>query len=250
MSTDLPFTPVSLLGRRKGWAPPRQIAFVAALRDCGSVTGACRAGGLGWRSAYRLRARAAAHSFATAWGKALAHRRHPRPSSNRAIGGIATPITYRGRAVGERRRYDNRLATLILCARRPAQYGAHKQRPAARVGPAIAFDKALAALAANLAMSTVPPQTCERAGDVARSSSPSDPHAKHENGLRPHELDLPDPSVGELEHDLRQALRPAPRPGYRPGRALRRPTRPHTGRSRGSTARGSRRRCRTAACGR
>jgi hypothetical protein len=41
----------------------------------------------------------------------------------RALHGEVTPIFYKGEQVGERRRYDNRLAMFILRSRMPDRYG-------------------------------------------------------------------------------------------------------------------------------
>lgn len=132
MSTD-PFTPVPVpvRARRDGWTPARQAAFIAALRDTLTVTAAARVVGMSWQSAYRLRARPDAGGFAAAWDAALAGPDLAGPFTGRAMGGIATPITYRGRRIGERRRYDNRLARYLLRLRCPERYGVARERGAA-----------------------------------------------------------------------------------------------------------------------
>lgn len=114
MSTDLTFTSVPVRARHDGWTPARQVAFVAALAGTRSVVAAARAVGLSFQTAYRLRARTDAASFAAAWDRALAGPVLPTTFTGRAVGGIATPIMYRGRQVGERRRYDDRLAMYLL----------------------------------------------------------------------------------------------------------------------------------------
>ena len=142
MSTDLHFTPVPVRPRRDGWTPLRQTMFVLALADTRCIVAAARVVGMSWQTAYRLRARPDAGSFAAAWDRALA----PPPVAHgvgRAIDGIATPIRYLGRQIGERRRHDNRLAMYLLGVRRPDRQGAGS----------------------------------EFRGDVARTSSPSAPDA-------------------------------------------------------------------------
>ena len=161
MSTE-PFTPVPVRARRDGWTPERQAAFVAALRDTRSVVAACRAVGMSWQTAYRLRARPDAAGFAAAWDAALAKPDRPR-SVGRALGGITTPIFYRGRQVGERRRYDNRLARYLLTIRRPDRY---RDRHDAEDAPLAASDDWTSELADT-------GEAASRA-NVARSSSPSD----------------------------------------------------------------------------
>lgn len=136
MSSDLRFTPVLVRARRDGWTPAIQAAFIAALARTRSVVAACRAVGRSWQTAYRLRARAGAAGFAAAWDSALAGPDLDRPVTGRALGGVATPIRYRGRQVGERRRYDNRLGMWILARRQPERYGDWRSRtPAARGNP-------------------------------------------------------------------------------------------------------------------
>jgi hypothetical protein len=66
------FTPVPLERRRAtGWTPERQRRFIAALAISGSIGTALRAVGMKKVSAYRLRARPGAESFAAAWDDAL-----------------------------------------------------------------------------------------------------------------------------------------------------------------------------------
>ena len=168
MSTELHFTPVPVRARRDGWTPARQVAFITALRDTRSVVAACRAVGMSWQTAYRLRARPDAAGFAAAWDAALAKPDRSR-SVGRALGGITTPIFYRGRQVGERRRYDNRLARYLLTIRRPDRY---RDRHDAEDAPFAASDD-WAAGGADIA-------GADSRVDVARSSSPSDA-----NGARP-----------------------------------------------------------------
>lgn len=113
---DFPFTPVPVRARHNGWTPVRQAKFIAALADSGCVAEACKAVGVGRKSAYRLRERADAESFSAAWDAALdyAAERISDGVHSRALHGVATPIFYKGKQVGERRRYDERLALFIL----------------------------------------------------------------------------------------------------------------------------------------
>jgi len=94
------FTPVPLRSRRDGWTAERQRAFIAALRRTHSISKAARAAGMSRKSAYRLRERPGAQSFAAAWDKAFAARPPRGPSSvsllwHRAFYGVTRPI-YRG----------------------------------------------------------------------------------------------------------------------------------------------------------
>lgn len=121
------FAPVPVRARRDGWTPDRQVRFVAALARTGNVQAAALAVGMGRGSAYALRARADAGEFRIAWDDALELAMHRLASAalDRAIKGVAIPIFYRGRKVGERRRYDNRLAMFLLRMRAPGRWGDH-----------------------------------------------------------------------------------------------------------------------------
>ena len=111
-----PFTPVPLRSRRDGWTAERQQAFVAALAEGRSPGTAARAVGMSRQTAYAFRGRAGAEGFADAWDAAIEAARRtrvaarpPRPTLwERAVTGIATPVFYGGRQVGEVRRYDHR----------------------------------------------------------------------------------------------------------------------------------------------
>ena len=66
------FTPVKLRGRKDGWSAEVQCAFLAALYKTGSVAAAAKAVGRSRASAYKLRERRGAESFARSWDKVLA----------------------------------------------------------------------------------------------------------------------------------------------------------------------------------
>ncbi len=106
-----------LRARRDGWTPERQRRFIALLAETRCPARAARAVGLSRESAYRLRGRPGGESFAAAWNAALRSRR-PEPAGptarQRAFEGVLVPVTYRGRKVGERRKYDGRLAALLM----------------------------------------------------------------------------------------------------------------------------------------
>lgn len=169
--TDHPaFTPVPVRARRDGWTPAIQVDFVAALRRTHNVAAACRAVGRSWQTAYRLRARQDAASFAAAWDAAMAISDLHGPFTGRAMDGLARPIFYRGRQIGERRRYDNRLAMTILRLRAPDRWGV----PTGHVATgARDLGDALFALAADLAAGLAPCDGNDSPHDVARGSSPS-----------------------------------------------------------------------------
>jgi hypothetical protein len=66
-----PFCPVPLRSRRDGWTVLRQADFLGYLAETGSVMAAAEMVGMSRKSAYQLRARLDAASFAAAWDAAL-----------------------------------------------------------------------------------------------------------------------------------------------------------------------------------
>lgn len=125
---DQPFTPVPVRARHDGWTPARQAAFIAALTRSGCVAESCRHVGKTPRSAYTLRERPGAESFAAAWDAALASgvRQIGDAALGRAIHGVAKPVFYRGRQIGERRHFNDRLCIYLLTRHAPARYGPAK----------------------------------------------------------------------------------------------------------------------------
>lgn len=67
----LHFTPVPHTRRARGWTADAQHAFIDALSHCGVVAQAARSVGCSARSAYQLRQRPGADSFAAAWDWAM-----------------------------------------------------------------------------------------------------------------------------------------------------------------------------------
>lgn len=136
MDDLLDFTPVpgpaSGVIRHDGWTPARQRDFIAALARIGVVSAAAKSVGMSRKSAYALRKRADAESFSAAWAAALDQGQTAALSTaiDRALTGVATPIFYRGRQIGERRAYNDGLiiAALRATARTddPALYDASK----------------------------------------------------------------------------------------------------------------------------
>jgi hypothetical protein len=113
------FTPVPLSRRRHdGWTAERQRAFIAALARTGVVAAAARAVGMGVTSAYNLRRRAGAESFALAWTmvETEARQRAFALIVDQAINGTTSPRFYRGRFVGMVHRYETQLALAALRA--------------------------------------------------------------------------------------------------------------------------------------
>lgn len=114
------FTPVPTAYRgANGWTAEVQRAFVAALARTGVVTAAARSVGRSARSAYLLRRRAGEnHPFVRAWEAAQA-RAGGRALDLAMAAGLEprrTEVFYRGRQVGWRTSWDNRLAFAALRA--------------------------------------------------------------------------------------------------------------------------------------
>ncbi|MBA3942414.1 MAG: hypothetical protein C0520_14505 [Sphingopyxis sp.] len=100
--TCLAFTPVPLdRHRADGWTADTQANFIRALSAMGSVGQAAKAVGMGRRSAYRLRDRPGAASFAAAWDRALSMGRMHQFSiaMERAINGVTIVRVLKGGAV-------------------------------------------------------------------------------------------------------------------------------------------------------
>ncbi len=114
----IPFRPVPVKARHDGWTPERQRGFIDRLCLCGNVARAARAMGKSPQSAYRLREHSGAASFRRAWDKALASGESYQidVGLERGLLGERIPIVRNGVCVGERHRYDNRLAMATLNA--------------------------------------------------------------------------------------------------------------------------------------
>ncbi len=107
------FIPVSLRSRAGGWSAARQAAFLAALAITRSVKEAAERVGMSRESAYRLRRREDAASFAEAWDKALGAIGRPSRKvtssqlADLAHGGRLKPVIYGRRHVATVEKPDN-----------------------------------------------------------------------------------------------------------------------------------------------
>ena len=100
--TCLAFTPVEQQRRRAdGWTPATQADFIRALEAMGSVGKAARAVGIGRASAYRLRERPGAESFAQAWDRAISMGRVHQYgiAMDRALNGVTVIRVLKGGAI-------------------------------------------------------------------------------------------------------------------------------------------------------
>ena len=127
---DEPFTPIELRPRHDGYTPDRQVAFLDALAESGCVEAACRSAGVSRSGAYAFRNRYDARRFRCAWDAALdvGIQRLRDCAVSRAINGVARPVYFQGKQVGERRYYDERLTQFLLRTRDPANFARPKAR--------------------------------------------------------------------------------------------------------------------------
>ena len=120
--TDSPaFTPVPVTPRRDGWTPEKQRAFIDALAICGEVVTAAAVVGMSPKSAYTLRRRPNAESFAAAWDEAVRdiRRELARIAIDHAINGTVEPVFSGGRQIGARRVRHDRLLMAALRSLHP-----------------------------------------------------------------------------------------------------------------------------------
>ena len=104
------FYPVPTRGRHDGWTVQKQTDFLGYLAETGSVMGACEAVGMSRNSAYKLRARPNAESFAAAWDAALGAPVRKITVDDlefRAYHGLIQPVLFRGKYRGAWRKPDN-----------------------------------------------------------------------------------------------------------------------------------------------
>ncbi len=111
------FTPVPMRrNRHDGWTPERQHAFLLALTATGSVSAAARMVGLTRKSAYQLRKRLGAESFADAWDTAISSGRARifEYMFDRAVNGVTTFRLRLGGAVDISHGLDGQLVAAQL----------------------------------------------------------------------------------------------------------------------------------------
>ena len=126
MSEPLPaflrFRPVPLRARHDGWTPAIQRRFILLLGRGSPPAEAARRVGRSRQTAYALRQRAGATSFAAAWDQALAFADEARlaggrvPRFDESFEQIWVPRFYRGRLVGFVQREDHRCALRKLAS--------------------------------------------------------------------------------------------------------------------------------------
>ncbi|HEV7233492.1 MAG TPA: hypothetical protein VGN36_04545 [Sphingorhabdus sp.] len=111
------FIPVPLQRvRHDGWTPQKQHGFLRALTITGSVAPAARMVGMSRKSAYALRERVGAESFAAAWDIAIGsgRARHFDYQFARALNGVTTIRVRLGGAVDIGHGRDGRLSAAAM----------------------------------------------------------------------------------------------------------------------------------------
>ncbi len=112
-----PFYPVPLRSMCNGWTVTRQAHFLGWLAETGSVSAACARVGMSRNSAYKLRGKPHAESFAAAWDAALG-----KPIRRVTIDdlpflayhGLIRPRFRGGKYIGSRQKPDNTALLRLL----------------------------------------------------------------------------------------------------------------------------------------
>lgn len=131
------FTPVlRQCERHDGWTPARQLAFIEALADTGSVAAACKAVDMSEGGVYYLRRQPGADSFRAAWTAALdlGVQRIEDVAMDRALNGVDEPFYSYGTLVGTRKRYNDRLLMFMLRNRAPERFAEGRPKALNAVG--------------------------------------------------------------------------------------------------------------------
>jgi hypothetical protein len=149
--------------QHSGWTADRQRRFIDRLALTGSVGEACAIAGVASSSAYRLRNKAGAESFARAWDAALSMSatRLAAIAFDRALNGRSERFYKGGELVMERRMPSDYLLTWLLSRLDPLQFGSPAARAlaAATGDPRDAARNDLPRLAG--ALTDVAPEDCE-----------------------------------------------------------------------------------------
>jgi hypothetical protein len=138
------FSPVPLRSRQDGWTMARQCDFLGHLYLTGSVSAAARAAGMSRMSAYRLRRRDDAVSFAHAWDVVLTPPGAGRVARDidwrkvtdeelfrRVNVGLLAPLIHQRRVVGMRQEADNSALLRLLRRLDAAPRSAQEAEPGA-----------------------------------------------------------------------------------------------------------------------
>ena len=135
-SSPLPqFTPVPRhYQRHDGWTPERQLGFIEALADTGSVKAAAHRVNMTPEGAYLLRRHAEAATFRKAWEAALALgiQQLEDIAMERALHGTEVPVYSYGKLIGSRVVHNDRLLMFMLKNRAPTRFAADGRATARR----------------------------------------------------------------------------------------------------------------------
>ena len=157
------FTPAPTRKKHSGWTAERQRKFIEHLALTGSVGESCALVGVASSSAYRLRNKAGAESFARAWDAALslATTRLAAIAFDRALNGRAERFYKDGELAMERKTPSDYLLTWLLSRLDPLQFGSPtaKVLAAANGDPRDTARKSLPELTA--ALSDISAEECE-----------------------------------------------------------------------------------------
>lgn len=162
-SVGIDFEPAPTRKRHAGWTAEKQRKFIEHLALTGMVGEACAIAGVASSSAYRLRNKAGADSFARAWDAAYSQSptRLSAIVADRAVNGRVERFYKNGELVMERRIPSDYLLTWLLARLDPLRFGS----PAA-MAHAIANgdprERARNAMPQLLdSLTDVPPEECE-----------------------------------------------------------------------------------------
>ena len=161
--------------RHDGWTPDRQRAFIEALADTGSVATAARMVNMSSESAYYLRRKPQAGSFAAAWeaATAMGWRRLKDEAFERALNGQLVPVFTAGKLIGYRRRKNDRLLMFIL-----RHYGPDGPAPTARPLTVNVFTAASASVGESPDQSATDPTIDRPTIDRPAIDQPAPGHAR------------------------------------------------------------------------
>ena len=177
------FTPAPTRNQHSGWTVDRQRRFIDTLSLTGSVGQASAAAGVSSRSAYRLRNKAGAESFAAAWDAAqtLAATRVVAVIFDRAVNGRTERFYKDGELVMERRIPSDYLLTWLASRLDPLRFGSPlaAARAAAAGDPRRAAARDMPGLSSGLV--DIPAEECPcepadfidyRTGEMAKEPFP------------------------------------------------------------------------------
>ena len=121
------FTPVPrLTARHDGWTAARQLGFIEALADTGSVKAAAHRVNMTPEGAYLLRRHPQGATFRKAWEAALALgvQQLEDIAMERALYGCEVPVYSYGKLIGSRTVHNDRLLMFMLKNRAPTRFAA------------------------------------------------------------------------------------------------------------------------------